>query len=130
MAIMTPKGLQRLRRAISENRGNGPITLREFGKLLGEAIGRRPYDKSTVCKWLNGTAPISARGAKAARIMAVGLAGFDGAVVGDPMPRFEGGPVARLKAGRDEGVDWQTLYVSDANVRNFIDTLVELICRG
>lgn len=128
--MLTCETFQSLKDALSERLGEGPLSLREFGKILGRAVDRRPYTKSYMSELLRGKKVITPRVEKAARILLLGVAGLDDARLTDPMPRFEGGPVARMQAARARGVKWQELYVGDQDVRAFVDTLVELILRG
>ena len=128
--MISHEALTALKEALSANRLDGPLSLREFGEMLGRAADRGPYHKSTVSKMLRGKAPISARVERAARVLMVSVGGLDERGWIDPLPSFEGGPVAKLQGARAAGVDWRELYATDASVREFVDTLVDIICRG
>lgn len=119
-----------LKEALAKQQPNEALTLQEFGKILGQAVGKAGYSRSYVCQLLKGQKVITPRVEKAARILLLGVAGLDDAQLTDPMPRFEGGPLARMHAARAQGVSWQELYASDPDVRAFVDTLIELILRG
>ena len=68
--------------------------------------------------------------ARAVRVLMVSAAALEEKDWIDPLPIFEGGPVERLKAAHAEGIDWPELYADDANVRKFVDALVDVITRG
>lgn len=129
-APLTYKTLQMLREALSDGRVDGPLSLREFGEMLGCAVGRQAYGKGYVSKLLRGKEPVTSRVARAARILIVGVAALNEWDWVDPLPTFEGGPIEKLKAARAEGIPWAELYAGDVNVREFVDTLVDLITRG
>lgn len=122
--------LQALKEALSEGRPDGSLTLREFGKILGRAVDRRAYSKSYVCRLLRGKEPISPRVGRAARVLMVGVAALDERSWMDPLPSFEGEPIKQLKEAREWGVGWWGLYVSNPEVRAFVDALVDIITRG
>ena len=126
----TAQNLQALRTALSAGRVDGLLPLRAFGKMLGRAVDRRPYNKGWVSKLLRGKEPVTDRIARAAHILTIGLATLDEHDWTDPLPTFDGGPVEKLKAARGEGVAWTELYAQDADVREFVDMLIELITRG
>lgn len=127
---MKSAALQSLRNVLSERLEGGPLTLKEFGRLLGGAVERKPYSKAYVHALLNGNRPIIGQVARAARVLMVGGAGLDERDWVDLLPTFEGGPVGKLKAARAEGVPWAELYAGDADVRAFVDALIDLITRG
>jgi len=39
-------------------------------------------------------------------------------------------PVEQLKRARKSGISWQDVYTRDADVRTFVDALLEMISRG
>ena len=129
-APLTYKTLQVLKEALSDGHVGGPLSLRDFGEMLGRAADRPAYGKGYVSKLLRGIEPITPKVTRAARILMVGVAGLDERDWVDPLPSFKGGPVEKLKAARSAGVAWAELYAGDANVREFVDTLVDLIARG
>jgi len=122
--------LQSLRNALSEGLEGNPLTLKEFGCLLGGAVERKPYSKSYVHALLSGNRPIIGQVERAARVLMVGLAALNERSWIDPLPTFEGAPVEQLKRARESGVSWQDLYARDAAVRAFVDALLEMISRG
>ena len=128
--MLTCEALQALKEALSEGRAAGPLSLREFGEMLGGAVGHQAYGKGYVSKLLRGKTPISPRVAKAARVLMVGLAGLEERAWIDPLPTFDGAPVEQLKRASESGVSWQDLYARDAGVRAFVDALLEMISRG
>ena len=105
------------------------MTLREFGRMLGRAIGRQPYSRSYVHQLLHGDKPITPPVERAARVLMLGAAALDEDGLADPMPTFEGEPVEKMKAARAAGFGWQELYVRDAEVREFVDALMNRIVR-
>lgn len=48
--MLTCEALQALKEALSEGRAAGPLSLREFGEMLGGAVGHQAY--GTVCHYL------------------------------------------------------------------------------
>lgn len=98
--------------------------------MLGRAADRHPYSKSYISRLVRAKMPITPRVDHAARILMVSLAGLQERAWIDPLPTFEGGPVEQLKRARESGVSWQDVYARDADVRTFVDTLVEIISRG
>ena len=127
---VTRETLQALKDTLSENRAEGPLTLREFGEMLGKAAGRRPYHKSYVWKLLRGEDEISAQVEHAARVLMLGAAALEERSWIDPLPHLEGGPIDKLKGAQASGVGWQKLYAADADVRRFVDVLMDVIVRG
>lgn len=125
----TAEKLQALRKALSAGR-DGLLPLRPFGKLLGAAVGGRPYSKGWVSRLLRGKKPITDRVARAAHILTMGIAALDEHDWRDPLPTFQGGPVEKLKAAQGEEMHWTELYAQDQDIREFVDTLIELITRG
>ena len=115
---------------LSESSPDGLLSLSNFGRMLGRAANRYPYSRSYVSKLLAGTKPITPQVARAVRVLMVSAAALDEKDWIDPLPTFEGEPIEKLKAARSSGVDWQDLYARDANVRAFIDTLIDFIARG
>ncbi len=91
---------------------------------------RQAYTRSYVHRLLSGAKPITSRVARAAHILTMGLATLDEHDWTDPLPTFAGSPVEKLKAARGEGVAWTELYAQDADVREFVDMLIDLITRG
>jgi len=128
--MITRISLIGLRETLSESNGNGQVSLSDFGRMLGKAANRYPYSRSYVSKLLKGQKPITSQVARAARVLMVSAAALDEKDWIDPLPTFDGGPVARLKAARADGIDWPELYAQDACVREFVDTLVDVIVRG
>jgi len=128
--VITRTSLIGLRETLSESGGNGQLSLSDFGRMLGRAANRYPYSRSYVSKLLAGTKPITPQVARAVRVLMVSTAALEEKDWIDPLPRFEGGPVERLKVARAEGVDWQGLYAADANVKMFVDALIDIITRG
>jgi hypothetical protein len=128
--MITRNALINLRETLSESSGNGQLSLADFGRILGKAAGRYPYSRSYVSKLLRGAKPITPQVARAARVLMVSAAALEVKDWIDPLPSFDGGPIDKLKAARAEGVDWQDLYATSADVRAFVDTLVDVICRG
>ena len=128
--MITRKTLFDLRETLSESRGDGELSLSDFGRILGRAANRYPYSRSYVSKLLAGTKPITPQVARAVRVLMVSVAALDEKDWIDPLPTFEGEPIEKLKAARSSGVDWQDLYARDANVRTFVDTLIDLITKG
>ncbi len=106
------------------------MTLREFGRMLGRAIGRKPYSRSYVYRLLRGEKPITPRIDRAARILMLGAAALGEERVTNPMPAFYGGPIEKMKAAQTANIEWQELYARDADVRRFVDTLVDMMIRG
>ena len=98
--------------------------------MLGKAAGRRPFGKGYVSKLLRGKTSISPGVAKAARVLMVALAGLEERGWIDPLPTFKGSPIEQLKRARESGLSWQDVYTSNADVRAFVDSLVEIISRG
>ncbi len=125
----TAEKLQALREALSAGR-DGLLPLRPFGKMLGLAVGRPPYHKGWVSRLLRGKKPITDRVARAAHILAMGLATLDEHDWRDPLPTFQGSPVDKLKAAQHEEMHWTELYAQDADIREFVDMLIDLITRG
>lgn len=121
--------LQALKDALSENRTDGPLTLREFGEMLGEAAGRRPYHKSYVWKLLRGENDISARVEHAARVLMRSTAAQQERSWMSPPPRLEGGAIEKLRDAQSSGAGWQEVYQTDAEVRAFVDNLMDVIAR-
>lgn len=115
---------------LSCSRPDGRLSLREFGEMLGKAAGRYPYSRSYISHLLRGTFPITPRVAEAARILMLGVAGIDNRPWSDPFPVFSGSPVEKLMQAKKAEIPWQEMYVQDANVRSFVDALVDLITRG
>jgi len=128
--LIDSSSLLALKEALAKQQPSGALTLQEFGKLLGRAVGRHRFSRSYVCQLLHGQKVITPRVEQAVRILLLGMAGLEDVRLTDPMPSFEGGPVARMQAGKAEGIGWQELYVSNQDVRGFVDTLIELILRG
>jgi len=128
--MITRISLIGLRETLSESSGNGQLSLSDLGRMLGRAANRYPYSRSYVSKLLKGQKPITPQVARAVRVLMVSVAALDEKDWIDPMPGFEGGPIDKLRAARVEGVNWQDLYASDADVRAFVDTLVDVIVRG
>jgi hypothetical protein len=98
--------------------------------MLGRAIGRKPYSKSYVHELLNGKRPITDRIDRAARILMLGAAALGEERVTDLMPAFDGSPIEKMKAAQKVGIEWQELYARDKEVRELVNTLVDLIIRG
>jgi len=128
--MITRISLIGLRETLSESSGNGQLSLSDLGRMLGRAANRYPYSRSYVSKLLKGQKPITPQVARAVRVLMVSVAALEEKDWIDPSPAFEGGPVAKLRKGKAEGVDWQSLYTSDVHVRQFVDALVDLITRG
>ena len=128
--MITRTSLISLREMLSESSPDGLLSLSNFGRMLGRAANRYPYSRSYVSKLLAGTKPITPQVARAVRVLMVSAAALDEKDWIDPLPTFEGEPIEKLKAARSSGVDWQDLYARDANVRAFIDTLIDFIARG
>ena len=98
--------------------------------MLGKAAGRRSYHKSYVWKLLRGEDEISAQVAHAARVLMLGAAALEERSWIDPPPHFEGEPIDKLKGAQASGVGWQDIYAADADVRRFVDALMDVIVRG
>lgn len=128
--MITRMSLIGLRETLSESGDSGQLSLSDFGRMLGRAANRYPYSRSYVSKLLAGTKPITPQVARAVRVLMVSAAALEEKDWIDPLPRFEGGPIEKLKTARAEGIDWPELYARDANVREFVDTLVDVIVRG
>lgn len=128
--MITRTSLIGLRETLSESDDNGQLSLSDFGRMLGRAANRFPYSRSYVSKLLAGTKPITPTVARAVRVLMVSVAALEEKDWIDPAPTFEGGPVERLKAARAEGIDWQDLYATNGDVRQFVDALVDIITRG
>ena len=128
--MVTRVSLISLRETLSESGGSGEISLTDFGRMLGRAANRYPYSRSYVSKLLAGTKPITPQVARAARVLMVSVAALEKKDWIDPLPGFTGGPIDKLKQARAEGVSWQDLYATNAGVRAFVDTLVDVIVRG
>jgi len=128
--MITPETLSNLREALSQNEYGRRISLTEFGRMLGRAANRYPYSRSYVSKLLAGTKPITPQVARACRVLMVSAAALDEKEWVKPLPTFDGGPVAMLKAGKESGIAWQDLYATNADVRAFVDTLVDVVTRG
>ncbi len=118
--------LRNLRDRLSQGRAQGPITLRTLGRLLGRAIGRQPYSRSYVHQLLHGVKPITPPIEQAARVlMSVAEALDEGG-----WTACEGRPLEKMRAARAAGVRWQDLYVSDAEVREFVNGLMDRMVRS
>ena len=128
--MITRDTLRDLLETLSCSRPDGPLSLQEFGEMLGKAAGRYRYSRSYMSHLLRGTFPITPRIAQAARILMLGVAAIDDRPWTDPFPTFSGSPVEKLKQAKEAEVPWQELYVQDANVRVFVDALIDLITRG
>lgn len=128
--MIVPQTLQSLKDILAEQQGNGSVTLEALGQMLGNAIKRKPYSRSYVHHLLKGKKPITAQIDRAARILMLKTAAMSERPLTDPMPIFGNAPIEKLKAGQAAGVNWQELYVADADVRQFVDTLVGIIVRG
>ena len=57
--MLSHETFQSLREVLAKDRADGCLSLREFGKLLGQAAGRWPYSKSYVSQLLRGKLPIT-----------------------------------------------------------------------
>lgn len=130
MRGVTRTSLFELRETLSQSGGNEHLSLADFGRMLGKAAGRYPYSRSYVSKLLQGTKPITEQVARGARVLMVSVAALEEKDWIDPIPDFQGGPIDKLKQARAEGVEWQDLYATNADVRAFVDTLVDVIVRG
>ena len=128
--MVDPQTLRALKDNLSESRADGSTTLREFGRMLGRAIGRQPYSRSYVHQLLHGDKPITPPVERAACVLMLSAAALDGDGLADPMPTFEGEPIEKMRAARAAGVGWQELYVGDAAVREFVDALMNRIVRS
>ena len=76
---------------------------------------------------LHGDKPITPPVERAARVLMLGAAALDGDGLADPRPTFEGEPIEKMKAARAAGFGWHELYVRDAEVREFVDALMNRI---
>ena len=130
MRGVTHASLKELRETLSQSGDMDGMSLSDFGRLLGKAANRYPYSRSYVSKLLAGTKPITPQVARGARVLMVSAAALEEKDWIDPLPRFEGGPIEKLKAARADGVEWQELYATNADVRAFVDTLVDVVVRG
>lgn len=128
--MITRDMLRELLETLSQSRSDGRLSLREFGKMLGKAAGRYPYSRSYISHLLRGTFPITPQIARATRVLMLGVAGIDDRPWSDPFPVFSGSPVEKLKQAKEAEIPWQEVYVQDAHVRSFVDTLIDLITRG
>jgi hypothetical protein len=128
--MITRNILSSLLEVLSQSAPGGKLSLTDFGAVLGRAAKRYPYSRSYISKLLAGSKPITPQIARAARVLMVSAAALQEKDWIDPLPAFDGVPVAKLKAGREAGVAWQDLYATNADVRAFVDTLVDIIVRG
>jgi len=128
--MVTRELLLELLETLSQSRADGPVSRAEFGQMLGKAGGRYLYSRSYVSKLLHGKVPITPQIEYAARILMIGMAGMGERIWSDPFPIFQGGPVSKLQQAKETGVRWQEIYVQDAQVRSFVDALIDLIIRG
>jgi len=128
--MITPNTLSDLVETLSQRAPDGKLSLTDFGQMLGKAANRYPYSRSYVSKLLAGTKPITPQVARAARAIMVSVAALDEKDWIDPLPSFTGGPIDKLKAAQAEGVSWQDLYATNADVRAFVDALIDFIIRG
>ena len=122
--------LRALKDNLSESRTDGSMTLREFGRMLGRAIGRQPYSRSYVYQLLHEDRPITPPIERAARILRLGAAALDGPGLSEARPTFEGAPIGKLKEAHAAGVGWQEVYVRNTDVQRFVDALMSMIMRG
>jgi len=128
--MITPESLQLLRERLSDEGGDGAVSLAQFGKLLGGAIGRYPYSRSYVSKLLAGKAVITPRIAEAAQALMVYAAVQKANGGSEGRPSFDGQPIEKMKAAEAQGIGWQELYAQDAGVRQFVDALMNVILGG
>jgi hypothetical protein len=124
--LIDAQTLRNLRDRLSQGRADGPVTLREFGQPLGRTIGRQPYSRSYVCQLLHGVKPITPPIEQAARALMSTVETLD---EGGWTAR-EGQPLEKMRAARAAGVSWQELCGRDAEVRAFVDGLMDRIVRS
>jgi hypothetical protein len=124
--LVDAQTLRNLRDSLSQGRAKGSITLREFGQLLGRAIGRQPYSRSYVHQLLHGVRPITPRIEQATRVLMSTMETLDEGGWVDS----EGQPLEKMRAARAAGVRWEELYGTDAEVRGFVDGLMDCIVRS
>ena len=130
MRGITHHSLIALRETLSQSSPTGKLSLTEFGRILGKAARGFPYSRSYISKLLTERKIITPQVARAARVLMVSAAALEQKDWMDPPASFDGGPIAQLKKAKTEGVSWQGLYASNAEVRAFVDALVDVIVRG
>jgi hypothetical protein len=128
--VITRQSLLDLRETLSRSAPHAELSLSDFGRMLGRAADRYPYSRSYVSKLLAGTKPITPQVARAVRVLMVSAAVLEEREEMGSGPTFRGEPVNKLKSARSSGADWQGLYVQDAEVRAFVDALIDLITSG
>jgi len=128
--MITRDTLCDLLETLSQSRPDGPLSLREFGEMLGKAARQYPYSRSYVSKLLRGQKPITPKVASAISVLRLAVAAMDDRTWTDPFPTLPGSPIEKLKQAREADIPWQEMYLQDANVRAFIDSLIDLITRG
>jgi hypothetical protein len=128
--MITVNILSDLVETLSQSAPDGKLSLTDFGRLLGQAAGRPPYSRSYISKLLAGTKPVTDQVARGARALMVSVAALEEKDWIDPIPEFQGRPIDKLRQARESGLHWQDLYATNADVRLFIDTLVDVIVRG
>lgn len=98
--------------------------------MLGWAVNQQPYGKSYGSRLLCGKLPITPRVERAARILLSGMEATDERCMGGSTPIFESEPIEKLEGARAGTLGWQELYASNAKVREFVDTLIDIIIKG